>query len=88
MKRFAISFVFLALLATAWISSNGARSSAAKTGVRRRGKMKFRFYHVSHLPAEAQAVLTARTAARQSRPGKGETDSRSKARASFKSPAT
>jgi hypothetical protein len=55
MKRFAISFVFLALLATAWISSNSARSNAATTGISGQGKMKFKvLYTSSHLPAEAQ----------------------------------
>jgi hypothetical protein len=76
MKRFAISFVFLALLATAWISSNGARSNAAQTGVSGQGKMKFRvLYTSSHLPSEAQAVLTNAHGgfAVDTRPGKGET---------------
>jgi hypothetical protein len=75
MKRFSISFTFLALLAIAWFSGNGARSSAA-TGVSGQGKMKFRvLYTSSHLPAEAQSVLTNAHGgfAVDTRPGKGET---------------
>src|ERR1700690_3237037 len=75
MKRFTISFIFIALLAMAWFSGDGARTSAA-TGVSGQGKMKFKvLYTSSHLPAEAQSVLTNAHGgfAVDTRAGKGET---------------
>src|SRR5215831_5325271 len=81
MKRFFISALFVVLLAIAWTFSNGARSSAAQNspgtgGVSGQGKMKFRvLYTATHLPAEAQKVLTGAHGgfAVDLRPGKGET---------------
>jgi hypothetical protein len=75
MKRFTISAIFLALLATAWFSSDSARSTAA-TSVSGQGKMKFRVLYTSDaLPAEAKTVLTNAHGgfAVDTRPGKGET---------------
>jgi hypothetical protein len=75
MKRFTISAIFLALLATAWFSGGDAKSHAA-TGVSGQGKMKFRLLYTSDiLPAEAKAVLTNAHGgfAVDTRPGKGET---------------
>src|SRR6266852_6622661 len=81
MKRFTISALFVVLLGIAWIFSDGARSSAAQNnsasgGVSGQGKMKFRvLYTATHLPAEAQKVLTGAHGgfAVDVRPGKGET---------------
>ena len=81
MKRFTISALFLVLLAIAWIFNDTARSSAAQTGpatggVSGQGKMKFRvLYTATHLPPEAQKVLTGAHGgfAVDLRPGKGET---------------
>ena len=81
MKRFTISALFVVLLGVAWIFSDGARSSAAQNGpaaggVSGQGKMKFRvLYTGTHLPAEAQKVLTGAHGgfAVDVRPGKGET---------------
>src|SRR6266478_6005007 len=81
MKRFTISVLFVMLLGIAWIFSDGARTSAAQNspasgGVSGQGKMKFRvLYTATHLPAEAQKVLTGAHGgfAVDVRPGKGET---------------
>ena len=81
MKRFTISVLFVVLLGIAWIFSDGARTSAAQngpatSGVSGQGKMKFRvLYTATHLPAEAQKVLTGAHGgfAVDVRPGKGET---------------
>src|SRR6266851_9921331 len=81
MKRFTISALFVVLLGIAWIFSDGARTSAAQNGpasggVSGQGKMKFRvLYTATHLPAEAQKVLTGAHGgfAVDLRPGKGET---------------
>src|SRR6266446_1593661 len=81
MKRFTISALFVVLLGIAWIFSGGVRSSAAQNssasgGVSGQGKMKFRVMYTStHLPAEAQKVLTGAHGgfAVDLRPGKGET---------------
>src|SRR5437867_6393492 len=81
MKRFTISVLFVVLLGIAWIFSDGARTSAAQngpatSGVSGQGKMKFRVLYTStHLPADAQKVLTGAHGgfAVDTRPGKGET---------------
>src|SRR5258708_38829549 len=60
MKRFTISAFFVGLLAMSWILGYNVRSSAAATeGISGQGKMRFKLlYTSSHLPAEAQKVLT------------------------------
>ncbi len=85
MKRFTIGAFFVALLAMGWIVGRGAPTSAAQSaasapghtgGASGQGKMRFRvLYTSSHLPAEAQKVLTAAHGGFDVdlRPGKGET---------------
>jgi len=77
MKRFTISAFFVGLLAMSWILGYNVRSSAAATeGISGQGKMRFKLlYTSSHLPAEAQKVLTGAHGgfAVDLRPGKGET---------------
>jgi len=76
MKRFTITIFFIVLLSIAWTTSRDARSSAAQAAVSGQGKMKFRVLYTStHLPAEAQKVLTGAHGgfAVDVRPGKGET---------------
>src|SRR6266699_4700977 len=77
MKRFTISSFFAGLLAMSWILGYNVRSSAAATeGISGQGKMRFKLlYTSSHLPAEAQTVLTGAHGgfAVDLRPGKGET---------------
>jgi hypothetical protein len=76
MKRFILSALFTGLLAASWLlyeaPSTAAQSAASSGGA----KMKFRvLYTSSHLPAEAQKVLTNAHGgfAVDRRPGKGET---------------
>src|SRR6266571_3077948 len=77
MRRFTISAFFLALLAMSWILGYHPGSSAASTeGISGQGKMRFKLlYSSSHLPSEAQKVLTGAHGgfAVDLRPGKGET---------------
>ena len=76
MRRFTISAFFIGLLAVSWILGYNPRSSAATEGISGQGKMKFRvLYTATHLPAEAQKVLTGAHGgfAVDVRPGKGET---------------
>src|SRR5881392_4246968 len=77
MKPFTISAFFVGLLAMSWILGYNVRSSAAPgEGISGQGKMRFKLlYTSSHLPAEAQTVLTGAHGgfAVDLRPGKGET---------------
>src|SRR5258708_3191271 len=77
MKRFTISAFFVGLLAMSWILGYTVRSSAAASeGISGQGKMRFKLlYTSSHLPAEAQKVLTSAHGGFtvDLRPGKGET---------------
>jgi hypothetical protein len=79
MKRFALSALFVSLLAMSWLLFSDAPTTAAQStpssATSGRGKMKFRvLYTSSHLPAEAQKVLTKAHGgfAVDRRPGKGE----------------
>ncbi|MEX2261257.1 MAG: hypothetical protein WD696_04865 [Bryobacteraceae bacterium] len=79
MKRFTISAFFAGLLAIGWMLGYDASARAAQGGAAQmsgQGKMRFRvLYTSSHLPAEAQKVLTSAHGgfAVDLRPGKGET---------------
>jgi hypothetical protein len=76
MRRFTISALFVGLLAVSWFLGYNPRSSAATEGISGQGKMRFRvLYTSSHLPAEAQKVLTGAHGgfAVDLRSGKGET---------------
>ena len=77
MKRFAISALFVFLLAMSWVLGNDAATRAA-SNTSGQGKMTFKVLYTSkHLPAEAQVpeVLKASHGgfAIDRRPGKGET---------------
>ncbi len=74
MRRFTISALFVGLLAITWVVGSDVR--AAGEAVSGQGKMRFKLlYSSSHLPAEAQKVLTGAHGgfAVDLRPGKGET---------------
>ena len=80
MKRLTLSALFAGLLAISWLVFSDTPSTAAQTAPSGAssgtGKMKFRvLYTASHLPAEAQKVLTKAHGgfAVDRRPGKGET---------------
>lgn len=78
MKRFGFTGLFVALLAITWMRAAQSPASAPMSGqgISGQGKMRFRVLYTStHLPAEAQKVLTAAHGgfAVDLRPGKGET---------------
>jgi hypothetical protein len=78
MKRFSIGALFTGLLALAWTVAYQAPSRAAQggMGLSGHGKLKFKVLYTStHLPTEAQQVLTGAHGgfAVDTRPGKGET---------------
>lgn len=77
MKRIILSTLFIGLLAMSWLLLYDAPPSAAQAAATSgSAKMKFRvLYTSSHLPAEAQQVLTKAHGgfAVDRRPGKGET---------------
>lgn len=76
MKRIALSTLFGGLLAMSWLLLYDAPPTAAQSSTSGGAKMKFRvLYTSSHLPAEAQSVLTKAHGgfAVDRRPGKGET---------------